>query len=201
MEVSSITVPEPSPPGFGFVPAFALHTAIVYTCALQFSMFLVGRWFAWVAPLLQIPRSAPPGDWYLQHFELAIIVPALVAGYIDVWRFIPALVGKPVWETRLDSAVSWAWCIPTLVLCLRMLLYHAPSSVLFASSMTALQYFFEIQKFMPTWMNRGSGDSVRVAAQMLVTGPFYAGVAYSAGALLSKHRLLVKLFTFEKHEE
>jgi hypothetical protein len=36
---------------------------------------------------------------------------------------------------------------------------------------------------------------------MSVTAPFYAGIAYSLGALASKHRVLTKLFTFEKHDD
>ena len=66
--------------------------------------------------------------------------------------------------------------------------------------MTALKYFFDIQKVMPTWANPLASDPERVAAQMFVTAPFYAGLAYSLGALMSKHQLLVKPFTFEKHE-
>jgi hypothetical protein len=201
MEETSMAAPEANPPWFGPIPAFALHTAIVYTCALQFSMFLVGRWFAWVAPILQISSGVPPADWYLQHFELVIIVPALLAGYINVARFVPAIVGRPVWDSRFDSAISWAWSVPAAVLLYRMLQYHAPSSVLFGSSMTAMKYFFDIQKVMPTWANPLASDPTRVAAQMFVTAPFYAGVAYSLGALVSKHELLIKVFTFEKHEE
>src|ERR1700730_17727715 len=124
-EAVSVVAPEGSPPWFGFIPAVALHTAIVYTCALQISGFLVGRWFAWVAPVLQISNSVPPLDWYLQHFEVVIIVPALVAGYVIVSRFVPALVGRPIWETRFDSGITWAWCVPALVLLYRMLQYHA----------------------------------------------------------------------------
>jgi len=200
MDTPSIAAPEASLPWFGFIPAFALHTAIVYTCALHISGFLVGRWFAWVAPILQISSSVPPVDWYLQHFEVVIIIPALVAGYVNVSRFVPALVGRPIWDTRFDSAISWAWCAPALVLLYRMLQYHAPSSVLFGTSMTAIKYFFDIEKAMPTWANPLASDPVRVAAQMFVTAPFYAGVAYSLGALLSKRELLTKLFTFDKHE-
>ena len=201
MEESSIVVPPANPPWFGPIPAFALHTAIVYISALHVSLFLVGRWFAWIAPALQIPVSVPPADWYLQHFELVIIIPALLAGYINVVRFLPATVGRPIWDADFDSAIIWAWCVPTLVLSYRMLQYHAPSSVLFGTSMTAVKYFLEIQKVMPTWANPFASDPSQVAAQMFVTGPFYAGVAYSLGALLSKHELLGKLFTFEKHEE
>jgi hypothetical protein len=37
------------------------------------------------------------------------------------------------------------------------------------------------------------GDPVRVVAQLFVTAPFYAGIAYSLGALSSKYKLLTKL--------
>jgi len=54
---------------------------------------------------------------------------------------------------------------------------------------------------MPTFANPLASDPVRVLAQISITAPFYAGVAYSLGALVSKHQLLIKLFTFEKHGE
>ncbi len=84
-----------------------------------------------------------------------------------------------------------------------MLEYHAPSSsVLYGSSITeVVKYFFDIVKVMPTWQNPLAGDPIRAWAQMSVTAPFYAGVAYSVGALASKHQVLAKLFTFEKHDE
>jgi hypothetical protein len=201
MEAPSIAFPEAKAPRFGVIPAFALHTAIVYTCALRISGYLVGRWFAWFVPVLHISTDVLGPDWYLQHLELVTIVPALIAGYINVVRFAPAIVGRPIWDARFDSAINWAWSIPTLILLYRMSQYHAPSSVLFGSSMTAIKYFFDIQKTAPTWANPFASDPVRVVAQMFVTAPFYAGVAYSAGALLSKHEVLTKLFTFEKHEE
>jgi hypothetical protein len=75
-----------------------------------------------------------------------------------------------------------------------MLRYHPESSVFIGTAVTRFGYFFDIQKVGPTW------DPVRVADQLLVTGPFYAGVAYSLGAFLAKHRVLVNLFTFEKRE-
>jgi hypothetical protein len=70
----------------GRVAAFGLHTIAVYLCAVHPSPWLVGRWFAWIAPVLQIPITTPPGDWYLQHLELASIVPAVLVGYITARR-------------------------------------------------------------------------------------------------------------------
>jgi hypothetical protein len=150
--------------------------------------------------LLQISSRVPAQDWYLRHLEVVTIVPALIAGHINVMRFVPAIVGRPIWDARFDSAVTWAWSVPTLVLLYRMLQYQAPASVLFGTSITAMKYFFDIQKVVPTWANPFASDPTRVAAQMFVTAPFYAGVAYSLGALMSKYNLLIKLFTFDKHE-
>ena len=185
----------------GYVAAFILHTYVAYTCAVHFSPWLVFHWFGWIAPVLQISVRIPATDWYLQHLEVVTILPALIVGYINVARFFPATVRSYLHEGQSGSIVTWAWSAPTVVLVYRMLMYHPPSSVLFGPSVTTIGYFFDIQKVMPTFANPLASDPVRVLAQMTITAPFYAGIAYSLGALASKHQLLTKLFTFEKHDE
>jgi hypothetical protein len=194
-----IVIPRTFP--LGYVAAFILHTFVVYLCAMHLSQWLVFPWFGWIAPRLQMSISIPAADWYLQHFELVTTLPALVVGYLDVARFLPPTVLISLHEERSGSIAPWVWSVPTIVLLYRMLIFHAPSSVLVGASMTALKYFFDIRKVMPTWANPLASDPVRVWAQMSITGPFYAGLAYSLGALASKHQLLTKLVTFEKHEE
>jgi len=184
----------------GYVAAFILHTLIVYTCAINLSQWLVFHWFRWVAPIFSVSTSVPPPDWYLQHFELMTILPALLTGYVNVARFLPNAHRTLLREGR-HSIATWAWVLPTLVLLYRMLEYRALASVLYGSSMTALKYFFDIQTVAPTFQNPLASDPIRVWAQFSVTAPFYAGVAYSLGALASKHQLLTKLFTFEKRGE
>jgi hypothetical protein len=184
---------------FGRAADFVLHTLIVYYCALRLSPWLVFHWFGWIAPILQTSISIPATDWYLQHFELATILPAVVIGYVNVVRFSPATVRSYLHEGRSGSIAPWAWSVPTVVLLFRMLMYHAPPSVLFGTPLTAVRYFFDIQKVMPTFSNPLASDPVRVWAQMSITAPFYSGVAYSMGALASKYQLLTKLFTFERH--
>src|SRR5450432_3449650 len=184
----------------GYLVVFPIDVFIVYILALHVSGSLVSRWFAWIATNLQISNHARPGDWYLQHLEWVTIVPALVAGYINVGRFLPATVGRPINENRSSSAAVWVWSVPTLILIYKMLQYNPPSSVLFDNSMSAFRYF-EIQPVMPTFATLFTTDVVRVADQMMVTAPFYAGIAYSLGALFARHQILVKLFSFEKPEE
>lgn len=181
-----------------YAVTFIVHTLVAYACALRLSQWLVFHWFGWIAPLLHTTISIPATDWYLQHFELVTVIPALVIGYLNVVRFLPAVVREYLQESRTGSAAFWAWTIPTLVLLSRMLQYHAPS-VLYGSSMTAIRYFFEIQKVMPTFSNPLASDPERVWAQMSVTAPFYAGVAYSLGVVASKHSLVTKFFVFEKN--
>lgn len=81
---------------FVWLGLFLLNTFVVYACAVRLSPFLVGRWFAWVTPVAGVPTGVLPTDWYLQHLELVTIIPALVAGYIDLGRFLPVLVAKEI---------------------------------------------------------------------------------------------------------
>jgi len=162
----------------GRLGAFGLHTLAVYVCAVHLSPWLVGRWFAWGVRVLQISVATQPGDWYLQHLELTSIVPAALAGYITA--------------RRLDSVATWAYVVPMLVLAYKMLRYQAPSSILIGRSVSVARYFLEIAHFMPTMSNPTASDPVRVLAQMTFTAPFYAGVAYSLGAWISKQELRTK---------
>lgn len=200
-----MAAPEPiaieKKPLLGYVAAFILHTYVAYSCGLHLSPQLVFHWFDWIAPVLQISISMPATDWYLQHLELATILPALVVGYINVARFLPTTVRSYLHEGRSASIAAWAWTIPTIRLLFRMLMYHAPSSVLFGTSVTAIGYFFDVQKVMPTFANPLGSDPIRVLAQLSITAPFYSGVAYSLGALTSKHQLLARLFAFERDGE
>jgi hypothetical protein len=185
---------------FGYLLAFIVHTYVSYACAIHLSGWLVARWFRWVIPFLQLYTIVPATDWYLQHLEWITILPALVVGYVSVGGALQRSV-LAVLREGYRSTATWAWTVPTLVLSYRMLEYHAPSSVLYGSSMTAVKYFFDIQRVMPTIQNPLASDPIRVLAQMRVTAPFYAGIAYSLGAFLSAHGVLTGLFAHAKPEE
>ncbi len=173
---------------FGRTVAFGMHTATVYFLALRFSPSLVGYGSRLLFRLANISLRIPSADWYLQHLELITAVPALVAGYVVV--------------RRPNSVGVWAWCIPTLVLLYRIATYKPPVSVLVGSGFVdRLEYFFAIQQVAPTFANPLASDPIRVVAQMFVTAPFYAGLAYSVGALLAKRKLVQKLFAREHPRE
>ena len=188
-------------PWLGCALGFLLHTCAVYYCAVHLSEWLVFHWYGWIMPLLSLSSRTPATDWYLLHFELITIIPALVAGYLNFARFLPSTIRGFVHESQ-RSMGTWVWTVPTLFLLYRMLTFHAPAhSVLFGSSMTALEYFFAIVKAMPTLQDLFASDPVRAWAQMSITAPFYAGVAYSVGVFASRHQVLETLIKFEKHDE
>lgn len=180
---------------------FVIHTLLVYACALRLSPWLVYHWFGWILPMTQLSMTTPAGDWYLQHLVVASIIPALVVGYINVSRFFPQTVRSYLGVANLSSIAVWSWVIPVLVLVFRMALYKAPNSVFYDTWMSTIKYFFDVERVMPTPLNPYASDPIRVWVQMSVTAPFYAGIAYSLGALESRRRMLKQLFTFETREE
>ena len=161
---------------------FCLHTLAVYVCALFFSPRLVSLWFLWIAPRLQISSNLRAADWFLQHILLVSIVPALIVGYLNV--------------RRPNSMATWSWSVPAVVLAYKMLTYHNSGSLLDENQVSLFQYFFGMIQQVPTFDNPFVGDAGRVLVQMNVTAPFCAGLAYSTGALLSKHNVVRSLFTF-----
>lgn len=172
---------------------FLLNTFLVYMCA-HFSRILVGKWLPMIANAFSSPIYGSPWDWYLRHLELVSIPPALAAGYFDIGRFLPATIGRRIGEWRSGAAGTWAWIVPTFLLLYKMAIFRAPSSVLVGTSMSTFSYFFDIQKVMPTLENPLVSDPVRVLRQLYLTAPFYAGVAFSMGALVWKRRLLSRFF-------
>jgi hypothetical protein len=146
-------------------------------CGTHFGPWLLSRWFVWILPLAGMTRT-PTGDDYLQYFEVASFVPAFVVGYVLSRHF------------RLLA--TWAWIVPTVVLVYKLLTFTDPyASVLVPHFSTRFSYFFVIQRTMRT-LTPGFGgvDPVRVAQQMSVVAPFYAGLAYSIGAFATRHNIL-----------
>jgi hypothetical protein len=163
---------------------FALHTAAAAICGVHFGPWLLSRWYAWILPLLGMSSHTPTGNDWLQHFEFVSIVPALVVGY---------LVSK-----RFGRLATCAWILPTIILAYELLRFTEPHvSVLAASHpSTRFQYFFVIQRTAPMFTpGFGGVDPVRIALQMSTVAPFYAALAYSAGALAAKRDLLKRIFS------
>jgi len=189
----------PSPSPILWLGLFLLDTFLVYQCAWRVPVMLVKIWLAWFAPIFGTPSTMAPVDWHLRYRALMTVIISLIACYIDLGRFLPAIVGKPIAGRRSKAPGTWVWIVPTAVLLWNMLQVRAPSSVL-GPSIPAFRYVFDIYA-LSFFRSPLAGDWTHVRAQMLVTAPFYAGIAYSFGALAWKHSLLPTLFGFEEHVE
>ena len=120
--------------GIGF---FALHTTAAAICGIHLGPWLLSRWHAWILPLLGMSSHTPTGNDWLQHFELTSIVPALVVGYL-LSRYSGRLA-------------TYAWVLPTAILVYKLLTFTEPqASVLAPHSSMRWEYFFVIQRRMPT---------------------------------------------------
>lgn len=162
------------------VGLFAIHTTAAAICGFHFGPWLIGRLYVWILPLLGRSSHIPTGNDYLEHFEVASIVPAFFAGYLLSRRF--------------PKLATCAWIVPTAILAYRLVMFTAPpSSVLAPHSSTRFQYFFVIRRRMP-W-SFGDPDFVRIALQMTAVAPFYSGLAYTAGALAGTRHVLLRVFS------
>ena len=161
---------------------FALHTTAAAVCGLHLFPWLLSRWYVWIMPLSGLSSHAPTGNDWLQHFELTSIVPALVLGYL-----------LPRYLRRM---ATYAWVLPAVILVYKLLTFTEPQvSVLAPHSSTRWEYFFVIQRTMPTFTpGFGGVDPIRVAEQIDFVAPFYAGLAYSAGAVAETHDLVKRIF-------
>lgn len=159
--------------------ALALHTAVAAMCALHVAPWLVGRVFEWILPLLQIHTTMWSADYYLQHLAIVTAIPALVLGYVISERGLR-------WGT-------WAWVLPTLLLAYKLVTFSDSNvSVLSDGISGRWSYFFVIERYAPRmWDTRGS-DPERLLLQMTIVASFYAGLAYSAGGLLSWYKTKLK---------
>ena len=168
--------------GTGAIGSFALHTTAAAICGIHFGPWLLSRWYAWILPLLGMSSHSPTGNDWLQHFESVSIVPALLVGYFVSKRF--------------GRLATCAWILPTIILAYELLRFTEPHVSVLAAlhPSTRFQYFFVIQRTAPTFTpGFGGVDPVRVALQMSKVAPFYAGLAYSAGAIAAKHDLLKRI--------
>jgi hypothetical protein len=167
---------------------FAFHTTAATVCGVHFGPWLLSSWFIWILPLAGIGNGTATGNDYLRHFELASVVPAFGLGYM-LSLYFPRLA-------------IWAWVVPTIILLFKLLTFtDASASVLFSNPWSRFSYFFVIERSMPIFVPGSGGlapgfrgDPLRVAQQMFVVAPFYAGLAYSIGALAARRNLLKRLF-------
>jgi hypothetical protein len=125
------------------------------------------------------------------------VVLAAVGGYLTWDRFVPVIVGGQIRTEGDGHSGTYAWAIPALVLMVKMLQYQAHRPVIREASLPTTKYFFEVQQPVPEIFTHMAGipstDPHRTLAQMLVTLPFYAGVAYSAGAVAAKYHVVHRI--------
>jgi len=157
---------------------YCLHVIAVYLSALVLSPLLVGWFYRWIAPILNLGITSSEVQFYFSHLFFSSVVPALLAGYINS-------------KYRNGSAMC-AWIIPTALLAEKVVTF--PATSVFASKWAeAAAYYFSSNWQVPASIDeafRGNIGGMRVyVAQTKFVAPFYAGLAYSVGALVRKFQM------------
>ena len=164
-------------PGAASIGRFAFHTTGAAVCGIHFGPWLLSRWFVWILPVAGLSTTTYSGDFWLQHLEVVSIVPALAVGYLAS-RYFPKFG-------------TWAWTLPTIILCYKLLTFINPNVSVFGSnSWSRFSYYFVIEKSMPGFYDLRGSDPARVAAQLTLVAPFYSGVSYSVGALVEQRKVM-----------
>jgi len=171
-------------PGASSAGLLALHTTAAGLCATYLNVWLAGQMVHWILPLIGQPAPFHVMDFYLQHFELANVIPAFLLGCVIVRKF-------PGFST-------WAWLVPTIVFLYKLVTFVEPNVSLLAPGdpWHRFSYYFVIErvaptlKFTPTSFEWGGPDPVRVLEQINVVAPLYCGIAYTLGAFATKTKAL-----------
>lgn len=168
-------------PGADVVGLFALHSTAAALCATYLNLSVTGVFVRRVLPLTGSPAPAYAADFYLQHFELANLIPAFVLGYLISIKF--------------PKLGSFAWVLPTVVICYKLATFVDPNvSVLTGGHpWQRFSYYFVIQELMPSFNNLRGSDPLRVVEQITVVASFYSSIAYSAGAFAMKTKVLQRI--------
>lgn len=174
-------------PGARSAGLLSVHTAAAGLCATYLNLWLAGRIVYWILPLIGQPAPSHVMDFYLQHFELANIVPAFLLGCVVVRKF-------PGFST-------WAWLVPTVIVLYKLVTFVEPNVSVLDTGYPwhRFSYYFDIQRvaptmsFTPTSFEVSGPDPIRVLAQITVVAAFYCSIAYSLGALATKSKVIERI--------
>ena len=168
-------VQQDAPPrsGFGWqVIWFVGHLVVVYG-VVSFCTPWIAGFVRRLMMLVGEPTSLTSFEFLFDHIFLFSFIPALLLGL-----FLP----KSGHQTAL-----LVWLLPAAILAYKFLTF--PSSSVFSSQFSAAyHHYFEGAFIMPDLRTRDDflalapGDAIRALAQLQITAPFYAAIAYSAGS-------------------
>jgi hypothetical protein len=158
---------------------FLLHLAAVYAIVNFCTAWLAGWTRGTLLPLLQQPTTLSSFEFLFSHLFVFSFIPAFAAGLANA-RF-------------KHKVAEFVWLVPAVVLTYKFLTFPTVSVLQSQSSAAFHQYFgggFSIPDFR-NWIEfwtivRSNPDMLRGKAQLDITAPLYAGVAYSLAAWLGR---------------
>jgi hypothetical protein len=171
---------------------FAIPLAAVYLWTNELGVWLAGRIHDWILPIIFHGDLPSRFQFLFSHLFVFAFMPALVSGFLCGHRRTPP--------------AFFVWIIPTIVLGYKFVSF--PAGVFENHFQVAAHYYFggdflvgEFRNFSELFQMAGP-DMMRGMEQLRITGPFYAGLGYSLGALLALRvqiPIIGKMIQGEKH--
>lgn len=159
---------------------FLLHLAAVYAIVKFCTAWLAGWTRGTFLPLVGQPTTSSGFEFLFSHLFVFSSIPAFAAGLANA-RF-------------KHKVAEFVWLVPAVILTYKFLTFPTVSVLLQSQSSAPFhQYFgggFSIPDFRDShefWtVVRSNPDILRGMAQLDITAPFYAGVAYSLATWIDR---------------
>jgi hypothetical protein len=155
---------------------FFVHLAAVYVIAQFVAPWLAGWTHRTLPPVFRITSGS--FQFFYSHLLAFSFIPAFASGLVNA-RF-------------RQRAAEFVWIVPTMILAYKFVTFPAPS-VLQSQFPAAFHQYFgggfvipDASNFHDLFAISANYDMMRGIAQQQFTAPFYAGIAYSLAAWLTR---------------
>jgi hypothetical protein len=154
---------------------YALHLAAIYLIVHTTTMWLAGRVYEWVLPLVEHHRPT------MSSLQFAF-------SHLFLFSFLPAMLIAFIYSLWFPHRVAlFVWIVPVVILAYKIVVF--PASTLEDHWAAAFHQYFggefiigEFHNYQELFQLYGSSDVARGMQQLNFTAPVYAAVGYGLGA-------------------
>ena len=156
---------------------YTLHLAAVYLIVNTTTMWLAGRTYEWVLPLIE---HHPPTVSSLQF----------AFSHLFLFSFFPAMLIAFIYSVWFPHRVAlFIWIVPVVILAYKIVVFSASTfenhwAVAFHEYFGGGFIIGEFRSYQELFRLYGSSDIARGMQQLNFTAPVYAAIGYGIGAWL-----------------
>ena len=175
---SELTIPHKSAGHLRQTIRYALHLAAVYVIANATTMWLAGRVYEWILPLIE--HNSPT----VSSLQFAF-------SHLFLFSFFPAVLIAFIFSVWYPHRVAlFVWIVPVVILAYKVVTF--PATAFQDHWVAAFHEYFgsefiigDFHSYQELFRLYGSSDIPRGIEQLHFTAPVYAAIGYGTGAWLA----------------